>query len=139
MTAPVEIVGDDGTVVKVSTSGELSVAPVSPNISQHWSMTTVDTAYTFAPPISGKEMRLQNILIYGNKNVGASDATVVIYTSHTATGTTPLETILELELPKYAKRDLIGLNLQLSEGVFLNAKTDDNTIFLTMMGYYLDI
>ena len=139
MTTPVVIVGSTGELAKVSSNGELSVSPVAPNVTQHWSMTAIDTAYNFAPPISGKKMRLQNILIYGNKNIGASDATVIIYTANSATSTDVLETVLEIELPKYKDRDLIGLNLQLPEGVFLNAKTDDNTVFLTMMGYYLDI
>ena len=45
---------------------------------------------------------------------------------------------MEFEVPKYGTRDLIGLNLKLGSGVYLSAKTDDNDIYLTMMGYYAD-
>lgn len=122
----------------VTARGESVVAPAAPNVSSHWTMVDVDTAYNFAPPLTGKIMRLQNILMYGNKSVGTNDASIVIYTANSPTaidGTT----ILELELPKYASRDLIGINLELPEGVYLNAKTNDSTVFLTMMGYYVGV
>lgn len=134
----IEIVGNHGHVAKVTHSGELVVAPVLPNESKHQTMAIIDTAYSFASPVSGKKMRLENILIYANKGVGTNDATVIIYTANSLTSLIAIDTILEIELPKYSSRDLIGLNLQLPEGIFLNAKTNDNTIFMTMMGYYLE-
>lgn len=134
---PVNIKGADDRLVEVSQNGELFVAPLSPNISQHWNMDTIDTAYNFAPPVKGQRMRLQNILMYGNKNVGAGDATVVIYTANSATSLTPVDVVMEFEIPKYGTRDLISLNLELKPGVYLNAKTNDNDVFLTMMGYYI--
>lgn len=128
----------NGNRVGISTNGELFVAPLNPNISVHQTMSVADQAYTFAAPQTGFKMRLQNILIYGDKNVGVNDASIVIYA---ASGPEDINgvTILELELPKFASRDIIGLNLELSEGVYLNAKTNDNNVFLTMMGYYAPI
>lgn len=128
----------NGNRVGISTNGELYVAPLNPNISVHHTMDTVDTAYNFAVPQTGFKMRLQNILIYGDKAIGTNDASIVIYAATSANATTGT-VILELELPKYASRDIIGLNLELSEGVHLNAKTNDNNVFLTMMGYYAPI
>jgi len=114
------------------------VAPLSPNVSQHHDMTAINAAYNFAVPIHGKIMRLQNILLYANKAVGTNDATVVIYTTDAVDSLVIGETIMTIELPKYGSRDLIGLNLELPIGVYLNAKTDDATVYATMMGYYAD-
>lgn len=137
MPFPINLVGHDGSRANVSSSGEVIIAPVAANESIHHSMSIINTAYSFAFPVVGKRMRLQNILIYGNKAIGTNDASIVIYTANSATSTDIIETILELELPKYASRDLIGLNREIGEGLFLNAKTNDITVFLTMMGYYV--
>lgn len=137
MTVPVHLVGGK-TEARVTGHGELVVAPLSPNVSRHHDMTAINTAYNFAVPVHGKVMRLQNILLYANKGVGANDATVVIYTSDAVDSLTAIDTIMTIELPKHASRDLIGLNLELPIGVYLNAKTDDATVFATMMGYYAD-
>ncbi len=135
---PIIIRGADSYVAaKVSNIGELLVAPFAPNETQHHSMTSINTAYVFAPPKGGQRMRLQNILMYGNKSVGTGDANVIIYTSRDPTALTG-NIVMELELPKYATRDLIGINLELPAGQYLLAKTDDNDVFMTMMGYYVD-
>ena len=126
------------TAVSVSSNGELHTAPLHHNQSIHYKLDTINTAYTFADIQTGKEMHLENILIYANKGVGTNDATVTIYTSLEADSLVVKDVIMEFEIPKYGTRDLIGLNLKLGGGVYLNAKTDDNDIFLTMMGYYSD-
>lgn len=123
---------------RVTAHGELVVAPLSPNVSKHHDMTAINTAYNFAVPLHGKIMRLQNILLYANKSVGTNDATVVVYTTDAIDSLVVGEVVMTLELPKYASRDLIGLNLELPLGVYLNAKTDDATVYATMMGYYAD-
>lgn len=133
------LVDRQGRAADVSSNGELIISPASANVTKHWDMVLPDVAYNFAPPITGKRMRLQNILMYANKTVGNTDAKIEIYTAGSADSTTVIEAVLTLELPKYASRDMIGLNIELSEGIFLNAKTDDATVFLTMMGYYLDV
>ena len=137
MTIPVHLVGGN-TEARVTNHGELVVAPLSPNVSRHHDMTAINTAYNFAVPIHGKVMRLQNILLYANKGVGTNDATVVIYTADAIDSLVVIDTVMTIELPKYASRDLIGLNLELPFGVYLNAKTDDATVYGTMMGYYAE-
>lgn len=128
----------NGNRVKISPNGELITSSLSPNISIHHTMDTADTSYNFAPPQTGFKMRLQNILMYADKNVGVNDASIVIFTANSPIATTGT-TILELELPKFASRDILGLNLELPEGVYLNAKTNEANVFLTMMGYYAPI
>lgn len=130
--------GRNDRAVDITPNGEMVVSAIKPNISVHHKMDTINTAYNFAPIVTGKRMILQNILVYGNKNVGINDATVTIYTADALESTTPIRTVLEFEVPEKQSRDIIGLNLDLGSGVFLNATTDDNDVFLTMMGYYVD-
>lgn len=138
MGFPINIIDrQTGAAQRVTNNGEAVSAVISPNQSQQWEMLVTDQPYVFAPPVSGKSMRLMNILMYANKSVGVGDASVSIYTSpdpESLTGTT----VMDFELPKYAIRDLIGLNLALPEGIFLLAITNDATVFMTMMGYYAD-
>ena len=122
--------------VVISPHGEMITAPFSPNQIQHYKMDMINTAYVFAPPLVGSSMRLQNILMYGSKNVGVNDATVVIYTSLDPTATAGT-TVMEFEVPEKQSRDLINLNIALPEGVYLLATTNDNDIYMTMMGYYI--
>ena len=138
MTLPVKLVCDEngGSTPIITVNGELVVAPFSTNISIHNKMDTVDIAYNFTEARAGKTMILQNILVYANRNVGVNDATICIYMADSPTSTTIVSEVLEFELPQKNSRDMIGLNLALPEGLFLNAKTNDNDVFLTMMGYY---
>lgn len=134
---PITLKDNESNVsASISNLGELIVAPLSPNSSVHHSMVIIDTPYIYAEPIASRTLRLQNILIYANKDVGPNDASVLIYTSDDATSLTG-DTVIEFEMLKNTSRDLIGLNLTLQSGVYLLAKTNDNTVFLTMQGYYV--
>jgi len=130
--------GPDGQAVSVSDNGEVRVAPLHHNQLATHTMDTIDTPYVFAIPIVGQQMVMQNILLYANKSVGANDATIEIYTAQDPTATSGT-TVMTFELPKTTHRDMIGLNVSLAEGLYLLAKTDDATVFATMMGYYEDV
>lgn len=130
--------GKNDRAVDVTPNGEMIVSAIKPNVSAHHKMDTINTAYNFAPIATGQRMILQSILVYANKNVGVNDATITIYTADAIDSITPITTILDFEVPEKQSRDIIGLNLDLGTGVFLNAKTDDNDVFLTMLGYYVD-
>ncbi len=40
---------------------------------------------------------------------------------------------------KQTSRDFVGLNLVINEGKWLNIKTDDATIFASVLGYYVPV
>jgi hypothetical protein len=77
-------------------------------------------------------------IIEDGQGVGASDATVDVYEADSATETTVTKSILAIEMLKNTARDITGLNLIVTEGKWVNIKTNDNTIFATLMGYYVD-
>jgi hypothetical protein len=97
----------------------------------------INTAYNFVGPVAGKRFVITDILIYANKNVGAGDATVEIYEADGSTNTTVTKSVLKTEMLKQTARDLTGLSMIVTEGKWLNIKTDDDDIFATVMGYYV--
>ena len=53
--------------------------------------------------------------------------------------TTQTTVVLSTEMVKQSSRDLIGLNLEVAEGRWVNAVTDDDDVFVTVMGYYIKV
>lgn len=122
----------------VTQYGQVVVAPTDFSASSTVKMEAIDTAYNYIIPLSGSKIVITDILLYANRNVGVNDATVDIYTSDVGPAETTIkETLLETEMLKQASRDLIGLNLIVEEGRWVNGKTDDDDIFCTIMYYYI--
>jgi len=140
MTISTNIEDGSGTSNKacVSSRGQLITGPIEFSAAFTVTANVVDTAFNFVPPIANKRFVLTDILLYANKAVGAGDATVELYEAAGDTVTTVTRAILTLEMVKQTSRDMTGLNLICSEGFWINIKTDDNTIFATIMGYYVD-
>jgi hypothetical protein len=122
----------------VTERGQLVVAPLSFSTAYPVTVALINTAYNFVPPVGGRQFVVTDILLYANKGVGASDATVEIYEADATNETTVVRSIMILEMLKQTNRDITGLNLLISAGKWLNIKTDDNTIFATVMGYYVN-
>jgi hypothetical protein len=100
-------------------------------------MGTADTPVSFFAPQQGKRFIITDILLYANKNVGVGDATVTIYESSDGPATATQDKILmQTEMLKQTHRDMIGLNLATQEGHWLNGVTNDDDVFVTIMGYY---
>jgi hypothetical protein len=139
MVLRTEITDGSGNDYKaqVTKYNQLVTAPV--DYSQAYAVTAsvINTAYNYVPPVQGKRFVVTDILLYANKDVGVNDATVDLYEADGATETTVTKSVLSLEMLKQTTITLTGLNMIVSEGKWLNLKTDDNTIFSTVMGYYV--
>ena len=75
--------------------------------------------------------------VRANKGVGATDATVSIFESDGPISSTIVGGIFTQEMVKQTTIALSGLNIILSEGVWINLITDDNTVFVNLGGYYV--
>lgn len=126
-----------GTVAHVSSRGQLVVGPLEFSDAYAVEVDTINTAFNFVPPEPNKRFVITDMLLYANKGVGANDASVQVYEATSATSTTVTKAILDIEMLKNSARDITGLNLLITEGRWVNIKTDDNTIFATLMGYYI--
>jgi hypothetical protein len=126
-----------GNSACVTERGQLVTAPLA--YSEVFTVIAAlnNVAFNFVSPLSKHRFVITDILLYANKGVGASDATVDVYEADSATETTISKSILSIEMLKQTSRDITGLNLIVSPGKWINIKTDDNTIFATIMGYYV--
>lgn len=126
-----------GYKAQVTKYNQLVTAPYDFSEAYATTASVINTAYNFVPPKQSERFVVTDILLYANKDVGAADATVDLYEADGATETTISKSILSLEMLKQTTITLTGLNMIVSEGKWLNIKTDDNTIFATVMGYYV--
>lgn len=127
----------DGFKAEVTCRGQLVVGPTSFSEATSIKLETDDVPVNLYPPKANMNFIITDILLYANKNVGAGDATVTLYESSVGpTSATQTKVILQTEMVKQTSRDLTGVNVEVTEGRWLNAVTDDDDVFITVFGYY---
>jgi hypothetical protein len=129
----------NGKIAKVSRYGQLVTAPIDYSLAYNATAAVANTAYNLVGPVSGKRFVIDSILLYANKNVGAGDATVEVYEATGADVTAVSKSIFTAEMVKQTSRDITGVNIIVSAGKWVNVKTDDDDVFATITGYYVDI
>lgn len=139
MATPVKIVGSDGQVARVSRFGQLTVSAVDYSTPVVQSMLLTDTAYNLVEPSQDRSIVITDIILTANKSVGANDATVEVYEAESATTTSVFQSVLSLEMQKNSNLPLTGLNLIVPPGLWVNAKTDDDVVFVTLMYYRVPV
>lgn len=79
------------------------------------------------------------MLFRADKQVSSTvDATVVIYEATTDSTTTVSKVLIQFAV---VQGDIINparLNLLVNEGRYVNAKTDDDDVHMTILGHYID-
>jgi len=130
--------GGKGTLAKVSSRGQLITAPLAFSKVYNATAAVINTAYNIITPRTNKQFVITSVLLYANKSVGASDATVTVYEADASDTLTSTEDVFSIEMVKQTSLVLSSLNLILSEGKWLNIKTDDDDIFITVTGYYVE-
>lgn len=145
MTVPTSIQGAPIGDSRVNTAGvtqvgALCVAPVSYDESQFLELDTDNVAFNFYPPVVHKQFVVTAIRIKANRDVSNTvDASVVIYEAVSPTTTTEARVLHQDALIRGEGTDLVPLNLLANSGVYINAKTSDNSIFMTIFGYYIPV
>ncbi len=124
----------------VSATGALSVAPAKYDETATNTMSSSGTAFNFFSPSSAQQFVVTGLLAFATKDVSdASDTIIIIYEADSSTSTTADKTLLEFGMGKLTNLPLVPLNILVNEGVYVNAKTDDATINMTLLGYFIDI
>jgi hypothetical protein len=129
--------GND-TSAKVTSRGELVTGKLNFSSAYNANAVVINTGYNLIVPRNGHCFVITDILIFADKSVSVNDATISVYTASSATSTTAIDTILTTQIKASTSRDLTGLNLLVSHGVWVNAKTDDNNVYFTIFGYYVE-
>jgi len=139
MALPVVLVGTKGTRSEVTKSGEVVVAPLSYSDTVFASMETVDIAYNFFQPKFEKQFVITGLLAFADKDINDASATDIIVHEATAVASTVEDKVLmHFGMAKLSLLPFAPLNILVNSGVFVNAKTNDNNVLITITGYFID-
>ena len=139
MTAPSRIVDPHtGVGAKVTEFGQLVTSPIDYSVSSQIVATVDDLPYNLVGPEHGRSIIVTSIILTANKDVGVNDATVTVYSSSTETSTTGAD-VFQIELARNGQLVLSGLNLKVESGLFLNVKTNDTTVYATVLYYRVPV
>ncbi len=139
MATPVRIkYGSTGTEAKVTPLGQLVVAALAYDDTAFKELAEPDTAYNFYKSRSGRQFVITGIRAKADRQVSTTvDADVVIYEA-TSESTTVVDKVLHQEaLVRGESITLLPMNVLVTAGKYVNAKTTDDDIHMTIMGYYV--
>lgn len=142
MVAPVKIIDPtSGNAATVTEFGQLVVAPVDYSTISQQTGAVNGQAYNLAEPSEGQQIVVTSIILTGGRDIGTAGATVDLYLADApdATVFSPEDAVLSLELVKNGQLVLTSLNLITETGKWINFKTDDNTVYVTILYYRVPI
>ena len=129
-----------GNRAAVTSRGQVVTGPISFNEPHFRSLAVINTAYNFVTPVAGRQFVIDGVIVASDKNVSSTNgAQIVIYEADSSTSTTASRDLLTLDIARLDRSGYSGLNLLTRPGIWLNAKTDDNTCNVTILGYYVDV
>jgi hypothetical protein len=141
MSTPVRIKGGSaGTEARVTRLGQLVTAPLAYDETVFKELAEPDTAYNFYEPKSGRQFVITGIRAKADRQVSnTDDADVVIYEA-SSNSTTTVDKVLHQEaMVRGESITLIPMNVLVTAGKFVNAKTTDDDVHMTIMGYYVSV
>lgn len=129
-----------GRAARVTSIGQLVTAPFAYNDTVFKELAAADAAYNFYKPKVGKQFVISGILFRADKQVSSTvDATVVVYEATTDATTTVSKVLIQFAVVQGDIINATSLNLLVAEGKYVNAKTDDDDIHMTILGSYVDV
>lgn len=140
MAVPFVIQGSNSEVgAKVTPSGELVVAPLSYDETVFNVLSTINVGVNFYGPLPQKQFVITGIVFRADKDVSnVADATVVVYEASDSDTATVDKVLYQFAVVRDDKIELTQLRVLVAPGKFINAKTDDADIHMTITGYYIE-
>ncbi len=125
-----------GNRASITQLGQQVTAPFAYDLVVAKTLETDNVAVTFYEPRVDNQFVVTGILLTADSNVTGSALIDIFETAAEGSGTID-KAILHVEILKNGNRDITGLNILVTEGKHINAKTDDDDVFVTIMGYYI--
>jgi hypothetical protein len=136
----VRLIGADSREVEVNDAGELMVALGPYDLVKFNDMDVADQAYNFYSPRGTDQFVVTGFLAFGDKDINdATDSTVVIYEASAPDTTTVDRTLFQFEVGKLVPVPFTSLKILCNFGKYINAKTNDDDVHMTMLGYFVDL
>ena len=130
--------GDGGGVAKVTSRGQLVTAPLEFSEIYTASCIANNTAVNLVTPKPNQRFVITTIILNGDRSIAVNGAITDLFESIGGPISAVVsKSILRLEILKQGSVALTGLNIILSEGVWLNVKADDVIVRANIAGYYV--
>lgn len=135
--------GKGGRSAIVTSSGQLVVAPLHFDETKFQELSVADAIVNFYLPKPKQQFIITGMRIKANRAVSNTvDATIVIFEADSSTsggaGGTPDKVLHQEALIRGEGANLFPVNILVNEGAYINAKTDDASVFITIFGYYIE-
>ena len=140
MSTPIKIVDGRGSknFAKVTTIGQLITAPFAYDEVSHVELDVINTAYNFFTPKTSEQFVITSFYAKADKGVSSvTEADFIIYESLSASSTTVDKVLFQTAMLQYDQVTMTGINILVNEGRWINAKTTDDDVHVTIMGYYI--
>lgn len=140
MSLPIHITDGTGRGTKacVTSIGQVVTAPYAYDLTVFNELAEPDTAYNFYEPKQDQQFVITGFVAKADKQVSSTvDADVVIYEAEDADATTVTNTLFQVAMVEGDLVVVSPLNILVTEGVYVNGKTTDDDIHMTIMGYYI--
>jgi len=124
-----------GHHVRVDHTNSIKVREGEPSTASRTQLAANNVGYTLKAPIQGFKFLITGLIINAASTV-TGNATIDIYESDTADSTVSTMDILTLDILKNDTIIILPVNILVEKGSFINAKTDDNVVNITILGYY---
>ena len=122
----------------ITSRGQLVTAPLEFSTLSFQNLSADNVAENFFKPLAGRRFVITDVIADADRSVGANGATVDIFEASAIDSATIDKQLFQFDMPKQTDKVLIGLNIITTEGVFINGKTDDNNVLVSIGGYFVD-
>ena len=134
----VQIVGRSKRIAEVLPNGQLVGSPLAFDETVFKELAEDNTAYNFYKPKPGQQFIITGIRAKADRDVSPTvDASVVIYEADSESTTTVDKVLHQEAMVKAESVTLLPMNVLVAAGKYVNAKTTDDDIHMTIMGYYV--
>jgi len=129
---------ENGKTARITNSGELADAPLFTSKFYLGSTASNNVAVNVIPPVEGMCFIITAIILSGDRSVGASGAVTDLYENSIGPTSATVETqIIQEEIAKQTRMTATGLHIKVSQGVWVNVKSDDVIVRANIAGYYV--
>lgn len=126
---------NSGKTAIVTKFGQLVTAPLQYSTPVADEIDVANTAFNFIGPEQDQSIVITDIILSADRLVGVNGADIVVYEAVDDITLTEDQIILDVDMIKQTTLTLNGLNLIVPEGKFVNVKSDDTNIKITIMFY----
>jgi hypothetical protein len=117
----------------------LAVGPLDYDQTKFRELNATGTAFNFYEPSPNHQFVITGMRIKANRSVSATvDAEIIIYEASSVDSIVVDKTLHEEALIRGEGANLFPVRILVAEGQCVNAKTSDASVFITILGFFID-